>query len=296
MLRYATPLLSLMAAAASTTALTFALFTHHAASSTVKGSLIITVTLAWMVVCFTCKGSRRPNARHYEGLDKDGNPLVTPTDNGYGIWSSGVTTADEPFLSVQGTPFDLTPDSESRYLREMAAFDSMQMRDDYEHDTRISGGRLLGATELTLYDDKDELAARCQELKKMAMTDATNGSSRLGGWKHRETDKKGLVVTELKKYQGTSTTAFCTVGDVRGMTPAELGEFMMDASMEARHRWDANCATAQVLESGEIPGGWGEYLSLIHISEPTRLLSISYAVFCLKKKKKKKKKKERCRK
>src|SRR5678815_3169932 len=27
------------------------------------------------------------------------------------------------------------------------------------------------------------------------------------------------------------------------------------------------------------------YLSLIHISEPTRLLSISYAVFCLKKKK-----------
>ena len=28
----------------------------------------------------------------------------------------------------------------------------------------------------------------------------------------------------------------------------------------------------------------GKYLSLIHISEPTRLLSISYAVFCLKKK------------
>eukprot|EP00658_Telonema_sp_P-2_P037574 TRINITY_DN27019_c0_g1_i1.p1 TRINITY_DN27019_c0_g1~~TRINITY_DN27019_c0_g1_i1.p1 ORF type:complete len:116 (-),score=15.39 TRINITY_DN27019_c0_g1_i1:104-451(-) len=29
------------------------------------------------------------------------------------------------------------------------------------------------------------------------------------------------------------------------------------------------------------------FLSLIHISEPTRLLSISYAVFCLKKKKSK---------
>mgnify|MGYP002682253096 CR=1 FL=1 len=29
----------------------------------------------------------------------------------------------------------------------------------------------------------------------------------------------------------------------------------------------------------------GQELSLIHISEPTRLLSISYAVFCLKKKK-----------
>src|SRR5660398_271041 len=33
------------------------------------------------------------------------------------------------------------------------------------------------------------------------------------------------------------------------------------------------------------------YLSLIHISEPTRLRRISYAVFCLKKKKKKRKRK-----
>ena len=31
----------------------------------------------------------------------------------------------------------------------------------------------------------------------------------------------------------------------------------------------------------------GRYLSLIHISEPTRLGMISYAVFCLKKKKEK---------
>eukprot|EP00658_Telonema_sp_P-2_P077833 TRINITY_DN7137_c0_g1_i2.p1 TRINITY_DN7137_c0_g1~~TRINITY_DN7137_c0_g1_i2.p1 ORF type:complete len:186 (-),score=39.43 TRINITY_DN7137_c0_g1_i2:26-583(-) len=36
------------------------------------------------------------------------------------------------------------------------------------------------------------------------------------------------------------------------------------------------------------PPGLSIGLSLIHISEPTRLLSISYAVFCLKKKKKKK--------
>ena len=34
-----------------------------------------------------------------------------------------------------------------------------------------------------------------------------------------------------------------------------------------------------------------DHLSLIHISEPTRLGMISYAVFCLKKKMKKKKKK-----
>ena len=46
-------------------------------------------------------------------------------------------------------------------------------------------------------------------------------------------------------------------------------------------------------QSYNVPNTWGVEafeslnLSLIHISEPTRLLSISYAVFCLKKKKKK---------
>src|SRR5678815_676035 len=38
---------------------------------------------------------------------------------------------------------------------------------------------------------------------------------------------------------------------------------------------------------GDLPVEQPTKLSLIHISEPTRLLSISYAVFCLKKKKKK---------
>src|SRR5450756_2999760 len=43
----------------------------------------------------------------------------------------------------------------------------------------------------------------------------------------------------------------------------------------------------------DVPAGMlAQYLSLIHISEPTRLGMISYAVFCLKKKKKKKTKKE----
>eukprot|EP00658_Telonema_sp_P-2_P075355 TRINITY_DN64884_c0_g1_i1.p1 TRINITY_DN64884_c0_g1~~TRINITY_DN64884_c0_g1_i1.p1 ORF type:complete len:101 (+),score=16.35 TRINITY_DN64884_c0_g1_i1:113-415(+) len=44
-----------------------------------------------------------------------------------------------------------------------------------------------------------------------------------------------------------------------------------------------------LLSNSSMNEGWlrrNYYLSLIHISEPTRLLSISYAVFCLKKKKK----------
>eukprot|EP00658_Telonema_sp_P-2_P041015 TRINITY_DN2932_c0_g1_i2.p2 TRINITY_DN2932_c0_g1~~TRINITY_DN2932_c0_g1_i2.p2 ORF type:complete len:166 (+),score=45.88 TRINITY_DN2932_c0_g1_i2:140-637(+) len=50
-------------------------------------------------------------------------------------------------------------------------------------------------------------------------------------------------------------------------------------------------ASAQMLEAckhgdHELVANMLKDLSLIHISEPTRLLSISYAVFCLKKKKK----------
>eukprot|EP00658_Telonema_sp_P-2_P042383 TRINITY_DN30416_c0_g1_i1.p1 TRINITY_DN30416_c0_g1~~TRINITY_DN30416_c0_g1_i1.p1 ORF type:complete len:107 (-),score=31.19 TRINITY_DN30416_c0_g1_i1:66-386(-) len=41
----------------------------------------------------------------------------------------------------------------------------------------------------------------------------------------------------------------------------------------------------QGLDHLEIDWALDRQLSLIHISEPTRLLSISYAVFCLKKKK-----------
>src|SRR5678815_6081025 len=41
----------------------------------------------------------------------------------------------------------------------------------------------------------------------------------------------------------------------------------------------------QLMITTEVENYPGFPLSLIHISEPTRLLSISYAVFCLKKKK-----------
>eukprot|EP00658_Telonema_sp_P-2_P041392 TRINITY_DN295_c0_g1_i6.p1 TRINITY_DN295_c0_g1~~TRINITY_DN295_c0_g1_i6.p1 ORF type:complete len:191 (+),score=30.54 TRINITY_DN295_c0_g1_i6:491-1063(+) len=48
-------------------------------------------------------------------------------------------------------------------------------------------------------------------------------------------------------------------------------------------RLDVECRAECLILNEEV-----DELSLIHISEPTRLLSISYAVFCLKKKKKKK--------
>src|SRR5678815_3442115 len=47
---------------------------------------------------------------------------------------------------------------------------------------------------------------------------------------------------------------------------------------------DAICARLEITpEERRTTYGTVRFLSLIHISEPTRLLSISYAVFCLKK-------------
>ena len=52
--------------------------------------------------------------------------------------------------------------------------------------------------------------------------------------------------------------------------------------------WDPNVIYAgggEVTVRGNVSSGYGIWLSLIHISEPTRQAEISYAVFCLKKKK-----------
>src|SRR5664279_4019053 len=58
-----------------------------------------------------------------------------------------------------------------------------------------------------------------------------------------------------------------------------------DADTGIGHYSDANFLKS--LHQGIRPDGTHLYLSLIHISEPTRRTPISYAVFCLKKKKKK---------
>src|SRR5678815_5868551 len=49
--------------------------------------------------------------------------------------------------------------------------------------------------------------------------------------------------------------------------------------------WICPSPLGHIQATGRDARGRKQYLSLIHISEPTRLLSISYAVFCLKKKK-----------
>src|SRR5450756_3123219 len=65
---------------------------------------------------------------------------------------------------------------------------------------------------------------------------------------------------------------FCFRG---GFSQAKQAAFLDPSDQCHQHQDQANQRNNQA----------GNYLSLIHISEPTRLGMISYAVFCLKKKK-----------
>src|SRR5665648_1217419 len=84
----------------------------------------------------------------------------------------------------------------------------------------------------------------------------------------------------------------CAVGvgwsGCRAGRPAGGGEHVLPGVFPGPTPWQVDVDLAG--RAGDAPGNGDELLSLIHISEPTRLGMISYAVFCLKKKNKLKKK------
>eukprot|EP00658_Telonema_sp_P-2_P030559 TRINITY_DN2304_c0_g1_i2.p1 TRINITY_DN2304_c0_g1~~TRINITY_DN2304_c0_g1_i2.p1 ORF type:complete len:175 (+),score=55.66 TRINITY_DN2304_c0_g1_i2:118-642(+) len=99
----------------------------------------------------------------------------------------------------------------------------------------------------------------------------------------------GLDVTMIKSQHGAS---YQLIGSPI-TSPVELSFPIVTAACESPQQDqqpDINVATIPARHSPPQIGSPQQDLSLIHISEPTRLLSISYAVFCLKKKKKKKEK------
>src|SRR5678816_4277090 len=114
---------------------------------------------------------------------------------------------------------------------------------------------------LSRVESTDSMSGRRRhqaQLERAALAGLARRVDRAAPWRH----DLARGVAEL----GDAVAAGAVVGD-RDQRPCSVG-----GGADRKRR------------AGELARGVGAHLSLIHISEPTRLLSISYAVFCLKKK------------
>src|SRR5678815_5877064 len=96
-----------------------------------------------------------------------------------------------------------------------------------------------------------------------------------------------LIKTINERGKGETIAEFITLGGIRHDDPPKYDVVVDRISHEVPFY---RATLKRMALEGTIvtnnPFWWSaDDLSLIHISEPTRLLSISYAVFCLKKKK-----------
>src|SRR5678815_5171810 len=90
-----------------------------------------------------------------------------------------------------------------------------------------------------------------------------------------------IVLTRADDSQSLKEHVLIPGFDVAKVTRVQVSSSGEGAKTVDLVKRDAGWVVASAFD---YPGD--QTLSLIHISEPTRLLSISYAVFCLKKKKK----------
>src|SRR5674536_384770 len=90
---------------------------------------------------------------------------------------------------------------------------------------------------------------------------------------------------EAKSRTSTNTVRWNYLAN-DGRKAERYGPYLLQADIERSFVDSRGLAQREVVPLGVVSVEL--ILSLIHISEPTRLLSISYAVFCLKKKKKNK--------
>eukprot|EP00658_Telonema_sp_P-2_P060246 TRINITY_DN49203_c0_g1_i1.p1 TRINITY_DN49203_c0_g1~~TRINITY_DN49203_c0_g1_i1.p1 ORF type:complete len:201 (+),score=61.65 TRINITY_DN49203_c0_g1_i1:134-736(+) len=185
----------------------------------------------------------------------------------------------------------------------------MCIRDRYQRRVRGSTNG-LGMGNLVCYDDNNA----CTTARDVAKTVYTTETDEHGVTTTTIStyDKHGKLIERARSEGGQDSETFASLRESMGLEETEDSYRMSSTSLpacnesleefkaamleghnkyRAKHsapevKWSDSCArNAQLCVDHCQATGSLSHLSLIHISEPTRLLSISYAVFCLKKKK-----------
>src|SRR5678815_53778 len=96
-------------------------------------------------------------------------------------------------------------------------------------------------------------------------------------------------VATFTQGQGYKDAYFTTEGEFKGVGRYISVDLLPITAQEKMNATYSNFELSQLYQFDAVESGISFFavlrLSLIHISEPTRLLSISYSVFCLQKKK-----------
>src|SRR5665648_1227662 len=123
----------------------------------------------------------------------------------------------------------------------------------------------------------------CDETTEQMMASPEPESVTIGG-------REVPVVTANTVVMGTGSAGFCAAERLWELGQHDVVMVTDKVGAGASRNAGSDKQTYYKLTLSGADGDSVHELSLIHISEPTRLGMISYAVFCLKKKKKKKEK------
>src|SRR5450759_360901 len=105
------------------------------------------------------------------------------------------------------------------------------------------------------------------------------------GWKRGNQTYYYLVESARVNGNRPDVTQFATVLDELTSRYGAILDTHSDGDPQDKDKDKAPLGPTVVFDAGQNSAANLAHLSLIHISEPTRLGMISYAVFCLKKKK-----------
>eukprot|EP00658_Telonema_sp_P-2_P053880 TRINITY_DN4260_c0_g1_i3.p1 TRINITY_DN4260_c0_g1~~TRINITY_DN4260_c0_g1_i3.p1 ORF type:complete len:959 (+),score=132.39 TRINITY_DN4260_c0_g1_i3:157-3033(+) len=233
-------------------------------------------------------GLMSPTTLQYQQIsDEASNSLSSPLYDGGG-WGTGhgimltATPADTPTAGTGGkVPWSAPPhhhQTRKSHQHDTSSNNTQQEQQQQQQRYHSDTGIVFGF-DFDKCPDGDPEADIEAQIASEKHSEASEAEKAALVATHRHKWLYRLLFSHLSKfsvYDVTPCPPFALIKPIESLV-ANAGGMPVGSSTTNVHEEEVN--VSKVSDDND--------LSLIHISEPTRLLSISYAVFCLKKKKKK---------